>query len=198
MKGFNLTVMASGGGGNFLSLINKQEDVGYAIKLLVTDRHCGAIEKAVQNNIPWMQVEKGEAGADIFIKIDAGLPKDTDLIVLAGFMPVVPAWFCEKWKRKIINTHPSLLPKYGGKGMVGVKVQEAVMAAKEKYAGCTVHFVDAGIDTGEIILQKKVEVDYTKTPWEMGGIIHREENELLPEAIRILKNKKENGKLKEI
>lgn len=80
---------------------------------------------------------------------------DTSLIVLAGFLPIIPKWICEKWERRIINIHPSLLPEYGGKGMYGVKVQEAVLRNHEKYAGCTVHYVDEGIDTGEIIIQKE-------------------------------------------
>ena len=86
--------------------------------------------------------------------IDSVVPHNTDLIVLAGFMPILSKEFCQKWSQKIINTHPSLLPKYGGIGMYGVKVQEAVMSSKEKYAGCSVHYVNEKLDNGQIILQK--------------------------------------------
>lgn len=119
--------------------------------------------------------------------MDAAIPNDVDLIVLAGFMPIIPKTLCEKWQGKMINTHPSLLPKYGGRGMFGVKVQEAVMQANEKWAGCTVHFVSEKIDAGEIILQKSIEVDYGETPWQLGGRIFKEENKLLVEAVRRLK-----------
>ena len=70
--------------------------------------------------------------------------------------------------------------------MYGVKVQEAVMAAKEEFAGCTVHFVSDDIDAGEIIIQKAIRIDYTETPWQLGGRIFTEENKLLVEAIRLL------------
>jgi phosphoribosylglycinamide formyltransferase-1 len=116
------------------------------------------------------------------------IPHNVDLIVLAGYMPIIPAHICERWKGKIINIHPSLLPKYGGRGMYGVKVQEAVMQAKEKKAGCTVHFVNAGIDEGGIILQKSVVVISSETPWQLGGRIFKEENRLLVEAVKLLKS----------
>ncbi len=123
----------------------------------------------------------------MFEDFERALPPDVDLIVLAGFMPIVPGDICERWQGKIINIHPSLLPKYGGKGMYGVKVQEAVMRAKEEMAGCTVHFVNAGIDEGEIILQKSIEVDYNETPWQLGGRVFQEENRLLVEAVKLNK-----------
>ena len=80
-----------------------------------------------------------------------------------------------------------MLPKYGGKGMYGVKVQEAVMANNELTTGCTVHFVNEGIDEGEILLQKEILIDYNESPWELGGRIFQEENKLLIKAIRLFK-----------
>ena len=101
-------------------------------------------------------------------------------------MPIISEKICIKWKNRIINTHPSLLPNYGGKGMYGVKVQEAVMANKEEYAGCTVHYVTPEIDGGSIILQSKIKIDYTETPWELGGRIFQKEGPLLVKAISML------------
>lgn len=121
--------------------------------------------------------------------MNAAIPVGTDLIVLAGFMPIISAEFCNLWLGKLINTHPSLLPKYGGKGMYGVKVQEAVMAAREVLAGCTVHYVNEAIDGGEIIMQKSLLVDYSETPWELGGRIFKEENILLVDVVRLLMNR---------
>lgn len=184
---FRIVVCASGGGGNFQALIDARADLDVEIAMLLTDRQCAAIERAVNNGIAYIVLD-GENGSDaLFADFEKAIPDDIDLIVLAGFMPIIPSYICEKWQGRIINTHPSLLPKYGGKGMYGVKVQEAVMQANEKMAGCTVHFVNAGIDEGEIILQKAIEVDYTGTPWQLGGRIFKEENKLLIEAIRLLK-----------
>lgn len=186
---FNVVVCASGGGGNFQALVDAQYDLGIKIPLLIVDRDCGAIERATRHGIPYVMLDATKGKEVMFEAFAQSIPDEVDLIVLAGFMPIVPASICERWQGKIINTHPSLLPKYGGRGMYGVKVQEAVMAAKEEYAGCTVHFVNAGIDEGGIILQKTITVDYSETPWQLGGRIFKEENRLLVEAVRLLKAK---------
>lgn len=186
---FNVVVCASGGGGNFQALVDAQYDLGIKIPLLIVDRDCGAIERATRHGIPYVMLDATKGKEVMFEAFAQSIPDEVDLIVLAGFMPIVPASICERWQGKIINTHPSLLPKYGGRGMYGVKVQEAVMAAKEEYAGCTVHFVNAGIDEGDIILQKTITVDYSETPWQLGGRIFKEENRLLVEAVRLLKAK---------
>lgn len=188
-QGSKLVVFASGGGGNFLALIKSQQRFDYSISMLVVDRMCGAIDKAKQNNIPYFLIERKGDKENFFKELNRVLPNDIDLIVLAGFMPILNDEFCRLWDGKIINTHPSLLPKYGGKGMYGVKVHEAVMKAGEKETGCTVHFVDKGVDTGKIILQAKISVNKEETPWELGGRVHKLENELLPEAVALLLNK---------
>lgn len=184
---FSLVVCASGGGGNFQSLIEARTYLGVSIALLLVDRPCGAIERAVKHNIPHVVLNSAKGSEIMFEEFTKAIPGDADLIVLAGFMPILPAYICERWQGKIINTHPSLLPKYGGKGMYGVKVQEAVMQAKEAMAGCTVHFVSEGIDEGRIILQKAIAVDYNETPWQLGGRIFDVENLLLVEAVKLLK-----------
>ena len=184
MKSFNIVVCASGGGGNFRSLIKYQCDYGYHISLLIVDRECPAIKIAKENGISYSVLEKKVLGKSFFEEFEKIVPIDTNLIVLAGFPPIIPKWICEKWERKIINIHPSLLPKYGGKGMYGVKVQEAILRNHEKYAGCTVHYVDSEIDTGEIIAQKKILVMENESAWELGGRVFNEEIILLPLAIK--------------
>lgn len=191
-RSFNVVVCASGGGGNFQALIDKREEVGYEIVLFIADRPCGAVDRAVKYGIPFFVLDGAASREQRMEAFDKAIPADTDLIVLAGFLPIIPAWICAKWLRRIINTHPSLLPKYGGKGMVGVKVQEAVMRAGEREAGCTVHYVSPEIDAGEIIMQKSIPVDYRETPWQLGGRVFIEENKLLVEAVR--KIKAENGR----
>lgn len=189
-KDFFITVCTSGGGGNFQSLIDNQTAVGYTINLLIVDRICGAMQRAEKQNIKYVLMSQKKSKEKLFDEMQNVIPTNTDLIVLAGFMPILDHRFCKTWESRIINTHPSLLPKFGGKGMYGVKVQEAVMEANEKYAGCTVHYVDDKIDHGKIILQKTVEVDYNETPWELGGRIFKEENRLLVEAIGIIMNER--------
>ena len=184
---FRIVVCASGGGGNFQAIIDAKDALGIEISLLVVDRQCGAIERALRNGIAHIVLTGGKNADQLFADFDKAIPINTDLIVLAGFMPIIPPRICAKWRGKIINTHPSLLPKYGGKGMYGVRVQEAVMDANERHAGCTVHYVNEEIDRGAIILQRSIGVDYSETPWQLGGRIFREENKLLIEAIRLIK-----------
>jgi len=186
---FRIVVCASGGGGNFQALIDARVALGFDICLLIVDRNCGAIERAKNNYIPHIILNGAKEKSQFNSDLDKVIPVHIDLIVLAGFMPIIPKFICDKWQGKMINTHPSLLPKYGGKGMYGVKVQEAVMQANEKMAGCTVHYVNAEIDAGAIILQKSIEVDYNETPWQLGGRVFQEENKLLVDAVRLIKLK---------
>lgn len=186
---YNVAVLASCGGGNFKAIAEKAAKYNYKVSCLLVNKHCTAVDRAKEMGIPCVVIE--QKGDELFNKINSILlEKKIDLIVLGGFLPIVPAWFCQEWHNKIINIHPSLLPAYGGKGMYGVHVQEAVMAAKEEYAGCTVHYVNAGIDEGEIIEQWKIKVDYSLTPWELGGEIYNRGIEMLPMVIGNLAKKK--------
>lgn len=185
-KAFNVCVCASGGGGNFQALIDNQNKIGYTLKKLISDRDCGSITRAIKHGIPAVIIDKKKSREEFFKTFEAEIPPDTDLIVLAGFMPIIPSEICDKWKYKIINTHPSLLPNYGGKGMYGVHVQEAVLKNNEEYAGCTVHFVTETVDAGDIILQTKIKINPNESAWELGGRVFIEENKILPEAIKML------------
>ncbi len=180
---FKIAVFASGGGGNFRAILESKKLSNVTVSYLLVDRECGAIGVAREFGIPVKVINCKKENEDSESDWRRVLVEPVDLIVLAGFIPLVPAWICQQWKGKIINTHPSLLPKYGGRGMVGVKVQEAVMAAGEEFAGCTVHYVDEGVDTGEIIAQRSILVDYSETPWQLGGRVFHAETLLLPEVI---------------
>ena len=186
---YEIVVCSSSGGGNFESILKNEDKIGYKVTLLIVDRECGAIEKAVKYKIPFKVIDFAVSNMDKSDELDRLLPLETNLIVLAGYMPIISNKICEKWKGKLINTHPSLLPNYGGLGMYGVKVQEAVMAAKEIYAGCSVHYVSGSVDMGEVIRQKSIKINYEETPWELGGHIHKLERDLLIEVISILKSK---------
>lgn len=107
-----------------------------------------------------------------------------DLIILAGYLRILSKELVIAFSNKIINIHPALLPKFGGKGMYGEKVHEAVLQAKEKESGCTVHFVDNGVDTGPIIAQKKVPVLEGDTVQTLQKRVLAEEHKLLVESIK--------------
>ncbi len=119
-------------------------------------------------------------------KLLSAIPGETDLIVLAGFLSIIPAELVERFPKKIINLHPALLPKYGGKGMYGRYVHEAVLASNDHESGCTVHYVDAGIDTGEIIAQATVPILPFDTVESLQKRIHEQEHKLLIRVIRAL------------
>lgn len=102
---------------------------------------------------------------------------------MAGFLSILKPEFCENWNGKIINIHPALLPKFGGKGMWGMNVHNAVIEAKETESGATVHFVTPGIDEGEPILQKSFEVTADDTPETLAQKVHQIEYEIFPIAI---------------
>lgn len=187
---FLVTVCASGGGGNFEAVARAQDAVGYRVKLLIVDRECGAIAVADRHRIPHLLLDRTLLEQDFSRAMDQAIPADTDLIVLAGFFPIISADLCRKWAGRMINTHPSLLPKHGGRGMYGVRVQEAVLASGDTMAGCTVHYVDASIDAGKIILQQPVPLRDKETAWELGGRIFLEENRVLVQAIGLIMRKR--------
>lgn len=179
----NIVILASGSGSNLqriIDSIDNGEIPNAKVNLVVADRDCYALDRAKNHNIPFQLIKRGKEFSENLEKI---LPENTDLIVLAGFLSILKSDFCEKYKGKIINIHPALLPKFGGKGMWGHHVHEAVIEAKEKESGATVHFVTSGIDEGEIILQGKVKVEIEETPESLAKKIHEVEYEIFPKAI---------------
>lgn len=179
----NIVILASGSGSNLQRIINcidNGEISDAKINLVIADRDCYALERAKNHNIPYQLIKRGKDFSENLEKI---LPENTDLIVLAGFLSILKKDFCEKFQGKIINIHPSLLPKFGGKGMWGHHVHEAVITAGEKESGATVHFVTSGIDEGEIILQGKFEIDEKDTAETLAEKVHHVEYEIFPKAI---------------
>jgi phosphoribosylglycinamide formyltransferase-1 len=173
----SIAIFASGTGTTLQTLIDKQTQYKYHVALVVTNRECAALERASNHHIPSLQTKDWEA-------IDKALTDNhIKLIVLAGFLAIIPAWICQKWEKRIINIHPSLLPKYGGKGMYGIRVQEAVLNAGETEAGCTVHYVSAEVDGGSIIAQATVNVEPNDTPETLLLRVQQTEKILLPKVV---------------
>jgi phosphoribosylglycinamide formyltransferase-1 len=176
-------VCCSGGGSNFESLVVKSEVYkSYRICKLIVDRKCGAIEIAKSLNVQTELLNQSSSIEDQLLIHFNGF----DLIVLAGFMPIVSARVIESVSGMIINTHPSLLPKHGGKGMYGVRVQESVLNSLDSIAGCTVHQVNSEIDGGLVLARSKMMIPEGITPWSLGGLVHELERELLPLTVHRL------------
>lgn len=180
---FNIAVLISGGGSNLKSLIDNQKEY-YKINVVIADRDCGGLNIAREANIDAVLIDRKEYREKLSKKIDEELKKyNIDLIVLAGYLSIVDSNFISKWKNKIINIHPSLLPKFGGKGMYGMKVHEAVIKNKEKESGCTAHYVTEMVDGGDIIMQNKVDVLEDDTPEILQKRVLVEEHKILPATV---------------
>ena len=163
-----IAVLVSGSGTNLQSIIDNVENgnLNCEITYVIADREYYSLQLA--NEI-----------------IDSTLKESkTDYIVLAGYLSILTEKFIKEWDRKVINIHPSLLPKFGGKGMYGIKVHEAVIKAGEKESGCTVHFVTNEIDAGEIITNVKVPVLEDDTPETLQKRVLEQEHKLLIKGIK--------------
>jgi len=183
---FKIAVLVSGGGTDLQSILDAIESkklVNCEVSYIVADRECRALERAKKYKIPFSILKKGDLNQ--FFQ-----GKEMDLIVLAGYLSILPSNFLQNWEKKIINIHPSLLPKFGGKGMHGIHVHEAVIAAKETKSGCSVHYVTEEIDGGEIILQREVCVYPEDTPTLLQERVLEQEHILLPEAIQKIKEER--------
>ncbi|MBQ6424696.1 MAG: phosphoribosylglycinamide formyltransferase [Acidaminococcaceae bacterium] len=179
-------VVVSGRGSNLQSIIDHiaEGKLNVEIAVVVSDhKEAFALERAAKAGIPTAVVErKGcKDKAEFEDKIDAALRKaGAEVVVLAGFMRILTGHFISRWEHKIINIHPALLPSFKGLDAQGQAVDYGV-----KVAGCTVHFVDEGTDTGPIILQKVVPVLDDDTEETLAARILVEEHKALPEAIQL-------------
>ena len=172
-----IAIFASGTGTTLQKLIDSQEHYAYQVSLVVVNRACTAKERAEQAGIRTLYSKDWQ-------EIDQALEQQqVQLIVLAGFLAILPQWFCDKWTHRIINIHPSLLPKFGGKGMYGMHVHQAVIEAGEKLSGCTVHYVSADVDGGEIIAQRIVAVHADDNAETLAQRVQEAEKQLLPQTI---------------
>lgn len=188
-----ISVLISGGGTNLQSVIDEIEKGNLLnakiVQIISSKADAYGLERGKQHGIPTKVISKAEY-PDMDQRMAAVLKalddENTDLVVLAGYLSILSSDLIRKYNKRILNIHPSLLPKFGGKGCYGIKVHEQVVAAGEKESGATVHFVDEGIDTGEIIIQGKVEVLPDDTPEDLQKRVLVQEHRLLPEAIRMV------------
>jgi phosphoribosylglycinamide formyltransferase-1 len=193
METFRISVLVSGNGSNLQCIIDAVEDGripnSKIVGVISSSENAYALERARQHEIPATAITKHEY-ADIRDRMDAILQvlegEHPDLIVLAGYLSILPPKVVQKYKGQIINIHPALLPKFGGKDFYGIHVHEAVLAAGETESGATVHYVDEGVDTGKIILQEKVPVLPGDEPQTLRERVLEVEHKILPEAIAMI------------
>jgi phosphoribosylglycinamide formyltransferase-1 len=184
-----VAIFASGSGSNAENIIRYFSETKNVIFPFILSNKADAFVKnrAEKLNIPFIFFTKEQwINGEILNLLKK---EDVDWIVLAGFLLKVPTEIIEAYPHKIINIHPSLLPKYGGKGMYGMKVHEAVAEANEKESGITIHYVNENLDEGEIIFQAKCEVLSTDSPEEIAAKVHKLEYEFFPKVIADLLEK---------
>jgi phosphoribosylglycinamide formyltransferase-1 len=182
-KKVNILVLVSGNGTNLHALLSAgQRDAlgGGRVTAVAADRPCYGLERARSAGIP------GYLASDSDGILRTALKEQAECIVLAGFLPILSGKLLEAYAGRMINLHPSLLPKFGGKGMYGIKVHRAVLSAGEAESGCTVHFVTAGVDRGPILLQRRVPVLPGDDPETLADRVRREEHIAVTEGSALL------------
>ncbi|MBQ5559450.1 MAG: phosphoribosylglycinamide formyltransferase [Lachnospiraceae bacterium] len=193
-----LAVLVSGGGTNLQAIIDKIENgtiKNAEIAVVISNKKDAfALERAKKHGIAGVCISpKDYATREAFndALLDSLKEYQVDLVVLAGYLVIVPKNVVDAFENRIINIHPSLIPSFCGDGFYGLKVHEAVLARGNKVTGATVHFVDDGTDTGPIILQKAVYVQEGDTPEILQKRVMEEaEWNILPEAINLIANDK--------
>jgi phosphoribosylglycinamide formyltransferase 1 len=181
-----IAIFASGEGTNaqnFIDYYKGKKDISISL-IVCNKREAGVVNRATEAGIPVLIVDK-----DTFYNTDKvldELKQKADFIVLAGFLWMVPNNIIKTYSGKMVNIHPALLPNYGGKGMYGMKVHEAVIANKEQQSGITIHYVNEKYDEGKIIFQAKCLVDAADTPETLAKKVHELEYKFYPIIIEKL------------
>lgn len=180
----NIAIFASGGGSNADRIIRYFQESDTTVSLLISNKlSSGAVEKAKALEIPIKVFNKQQFEQSTEI-INLLVELKVDLIVLAGFLLKINLDLINAFPDRIINLHPSLLPKYGGKGMYGSFVHQAVLLNKEKYSGISIHLINEHFDEGRILEQHKVKVDEADTMESLSQKIQQLEHEYFPKAIK--------------
>ena len=181
-----IVIFASGSGTNAENIIKyfRRTNTGMVVAVFTNNPNAKVIERTQNLQIPTEIFSKDELSeSKVLQKLNLLQP---DLIVLAGFLLKLPKNIIESYPNAIINIHPALLPKYGGKGMYGMNVHKAIVENKEKETGITIHYVNENYDEGSIIFQKKVTVLVTDTPEVVAEKIHELEQKYFPTVIESL------------
>jgi len=182
----NIGILASGRGTNLQAIIEAVEDgrIEGKIKIVISDNSDAyALKRAEQNNIKIECINfKSFKNREAYDKkiVECLKEKDVDLVVLAGYMRIISPYFIKIYKNRIINIHPALLPSFPG-----LHAQRQAIEYGAKVSGCTVHFVDEGVDSGPIVLQRAVEIKDDDTEESLAERILKEEHQIYPQAIQL-------------
>ncbi|MFK7774748.1 MAG: phosphoribosylglycinamide formyltransferase [Saprospiraceae bacterium] len=183
----NIAIFATGGGSNAQKIIEHFENHDAAkVSLVISNKKtAGVLERAAVKNIPTLIINREEfyQTENIIQKLDAF---QIDFIVLAGFLWLMPTYIVKSYAKKVINIHPAILPKYGGKGMYGMNVHRAVHAAQEVESGMTIHYVNEEYDEGAIIFQAKCSLQPTDSPEDIAKKVLQLEHQHYPQVIENL------------
>ena len=169
MSAKNLAIFASGRGSNAKAILEKEADYNYSVKLIVVSRKDAlAIDIAKEFDIPYLVLNKQsfQETKQILKSLEQ---YQVQIICLAGFLWKIPNYIIQAYRDRIVNIHPSLLPKYGGKGMYGIKVHEAVVENHETYSGITIHLVNEEYDKGRVLLQERIPQAEPEIPQRLQG-----------------------------
>jgi phosphoribosylglycinamide formyltransferase-1 len=192
-----IAVFASGRGSNFKAVLEKIRSgiiTRARIAIVISNSSsAGALEIARENSIPTLHISRAQFTSDeefTHALLSALHAHSVNFILLAGYMKMMPKEIIQHYRHRIINIHPALLPSFGGKGMFGHHVHEAVLAYGAKVSGATVHIVDEEYDRGPVVLQRCVTVEDDDTPESLAGKVLRIEHEIFPEAVRLFSEEK--------
>ncbi|MCD8290469.1 MAG: phosphoribosylglycinamide formyltransferase [Prevotella sp.] len=181
----NLAIFVSGNGTNCENIIKYFRDDGEVnVSLVVSSKaDAFALQRAAKYGVPSTVLTKQEFNDEQVI-MSLLRENHIDYIILAGFLFLIPAFLIRQYDHRIINIHPALLPKFGGKGMYGIHVHEAVKAAGETQTGITIHYVNEKYDNGDIIAQFRTPVSPDDTPETIAEKVHELEQKFFPQVIR--------------
>tara|TARA_Y100000991_G_C21964903_1_gene346351 strand:+ start:28 stop:624 length:597 start_codon:yes stop_codon:yes gene_type:complete len=189
----SILIFASGNGSNAENLIKyfkkKSTEINWII--VSNNQKAGVIDRSIRLNIPYLIISKKNLyKKNILKKIKLINPS---LIILSGFLIKIPELIVDNFPKKIINIHPSLLPKYGGKGMYGMNVHKKVVENKELKSGISIHYVNKNYDEGKIIFQKSFKIAYPTNALNLSKKVHKLEMKYFPETIEKLLNSVNDG-----
>ena len=192
-KKVSILIFASGNGSNAENLITyfkkKKTEINWIV--ITNNPEAAVIERCIKLNVPYFVISKDELNKNSLLeKIKMIEPS---LIILAGFLLKIPDLIIDYFPQKIVNIHPSLLPKYGGKGMYGINVHKKIIENKESKSGISIHYVNKYYDEGEIITQKTIEITYPTNALNLSKEIHKLEMKHFPITIEKLLNNFDNG-----
>jgi len=182
---FSIAVFVSGRGSNLQAVLESPKLKNLVqVKAVFSDKlHCPAFDIAERYSVSTYSIGEKEGFITFNDAKDLLVTLNIDLIVLAGFLKLIPADFVKSFRNKIINIHPALLPSFGGSGMYGINVHKAVYNSSAKVSGASIHIVDETYDTGKIIAQHCVDISDVNSPEEIAAKVLKVEHEILPDTI---------------